>query len=121
MSNKSLDFINYNCYTNMKYNNSLDLSKYGTSGICPNNIYKKNKEYIYLINKFSNKNNPCKLDHGKYIQETNYRNKLLSCHTYDNNKRYGYYDLPCLKSTYKNTNYYNLNKNLFHFYESHNN
>ena len=91
------------------------------SSICPKNIYKPINKYINKINDNSINNNPCKLNQGFYTENINYRNKVLSCYTNSTNKRYGYYDLPCHKSAYKNTNYYDLNKNLIQFHESHNN
>ena len=121
MTNKLNNLNNIYCYSKMNYNNQIDLTKYGTTGIKPQDIYKPINNTINKINNNIILNNPCKLNEGFYKENMNYRNKLYSCYKNNNNhKRYGYYDLPCLKSSYKNTNYYDLNKNLLHFYYSHN-
>jgi len=93
-------------------NDKLTCINNNTVTICPKYVNKSIQKY----------NNPCKLNQGVYTEDINYRNKGLSCHnSNNNNKIYGYYDLPCHKSAYKNTNYYNLNKNLYQFHESYTN
>jgi hypothetical protein len=120
MSNKTIDTINVTCHSKMNYYNPIDLTKYGTIGVCPHMLYKTYSVIPKHINKENIKTNPCKLDEGLYKQSIHYKHPVYSCHSLKKiHKRKGYSDIPCLKTAYNNTNYYDLNRSLIYFHESH--
>lgn len=119
MTNKSIDSINISCPSKMKFYDMIDRTKYGTHGVCPQNMYTSKTKVPEQINKNVIKQNPCKLDEGFYTESKNNRDKKYSCHTLNKVfQRYGYYDMPCLETQYKNKDFYNLNRALFHFHRS---
>ena len=108
---KQLDHVILPCDTKMNYYNSLDLSKYGTSGVCPQQLYNSKTILPPTIKESVIKKNPCKLNEGLHTENINYRNKKYSCYSLDKkHSGYGYYDLPCLKTAYRNKDYYNLKR-----------
>lgn len=121
MKEISLDQTKIPCIPKMNYYNPLDLTKYGTRGVCPTQMYETKTRLPEPIQPHVKESNPCKLNEGFYTPHVNYRDKKYSCHNLDKTyKRYGYYDLPCLPSSYKNTNYNDLNRVMLHHFRSHN-
>jgi len=119
MTNQSIDSINLVCPSKMKYYDMIDRTKYGTSGVCPQNMYTTKTKVPEALHPHVIKENPCKLNEGNYAEVINYRNKKYSCHNMDKSfPRFGYYDMPCMETQYKNKDFYNLNRALFHFHRS---
>ena len=117
MTQKSFDAIDIPCSTKMNYYNTTDLSKYGMRGRCPTQMYNTTTKLPERIKQSVIDTNPCKLNEGFYSQKINYRDKKHACYALKTEyPRYGYYDMPCLPTTYKKTDYYNLNRVLFHFH-----
>ena len=120
MSNKPIDTIDVTCHSKMNYYNPIDLTKYGTAGVCPKMLYKTESTIPETITKENIKVNPCKLDEGLYKESVNSRDPKYSCHTLNKTyERKGYSDIPCLKSAYNNPDYYDLNRSLIYFHLSH--
>ena len=115
---KSIDFNMNTCKPQMTYYNPIDLNRYGVVGLCPKMLYKTSSN-LHLV---KNKSKQCNFNQSNYKQKIDYRNNINACKTTDKlYKQIGFYDIPCLPSAYNKPEYYDLNRAMLYFFESHNN
>ena len=111
---ESVDNLNIQKCNGLNHYDMIDRTKYGTHGICPQKLYSA-KPTLYKLNPEIEKKHSCMIDQQDFKSMKGSKDDNSNCLNDRTFKRRGYFDSPCVKSAYRNKEYYNLDRGLIYF------
>ena len=114
MPQETIDDLNIQKCYGLNHYDMIDRTKYGTHGICPKKLYDA-KPVIYRLKPEIEKKHSCMIDQQNFQSLKASKNDISQCLTKTTHKRLGYHDTPCLKSAYRNKEYYNVDRAMIYF------
>ena len=114
MPQGTVDNLNIQKCNGLNHYDVIDRTKYGTYGILPKKLYDA-KPTIYKLKPEIEKKHACMIDQQDFQSLKGSKNDISQCLTDTTHKRLGYHDIPCLKSAYRNKEYYNVDRAMIYF------